>query len=608
MATKQEKTALPLLAGAIGFGIIAALLSMLYLKSQRAAILASLKGPEVPDVSVVVAKMDLMKGQQITADIFAVRKIPQNYVHDDAIYPGEFNRYVGRSLTANLGAGRTLLKSFMDESFPVDFSDIVPMGKRAMTVTVDDINSIGGHLRPGNHVDLYVNIPFSNSGFSPQLITAARDSGFLDRLPPDLLKEIPMELIEAAADKQTAEQILSLAAPSDVILPVVQNVKVLATGGDTYRETLDELRQPQQRREGHFSHITVEVDPQQAALITLAQDKGEILSLLRNRNDKGASSFTTVSPTDLFTNASRMAAAEKERTSRATIAGGVDVNGNLVDADGNKLVSREQLAAAGYTVNENGQIVDKNGNVVDPKDIVVSSDGTVMTRQQLAAAGLSVNESGQIVDKNGNVVSANDVVVTKDGTVMSKAQLAAAGLSVNENGEIVDASGKVVSPDQLVTAADGKVYTKEQLAAAGLSVNENGDLVDASGKVVDPSDVVVAADGTVMTRDQLKAAGLTVNERGQIVDKDGNVVDSADLVITKDGTVMSKKQLAAAGYSVNENGEVVDASGRALSSKEVAGLAKKMEIKGAVEENIELVVGGSSEDGVAKTRTVTIKK
>ena len=608
MAKKEEKKALPLLAGAIAFGIIAALLSMLYLKSREAALMARLKGPEVPDIAVVVAKANLMKGQQITPDVFAVRKIPQNYVHDDAVYPGEFDRYVGRSLTENLGAGKTLLKSFMDESFPVDFSDIIPMGKRALTVTVDDINSIGGHLRPGNRVDLYVNIPFSNSGFSPQLITAARESGALDSLPPDLLKMIPMQLVQAAADKTTAEQILSLAAPSDVILPVVQNVRVLATGGDTYNETLDELRQPQQRREGHFNNITVEVDPQQAALITLAQDKGEMLSLLRNRNDQGASSFTTVSPRDLFSNASRMAAAERERTSRAAIAAGVDVNGNLVDANGKKLVDREQLAASGFTVNENGQIVDKNGNVVDPKDIVVSADGTVMTRQQLAAAGLTVDKNGQIVDKNGKVVSANDVVVLPDGSVMTKDQLAAAGLSVNEKGEIVDSTGKVVDPKTLVTAADGKVYTKEQLAAAGLTVNEKGELVDASGKVVNPNDIVVAADGTIMTKDQLKAAGLSINDKGQIVDKDGKVVDTSDLVITKDGTVMSKQQLAAAGYSVNDKGEVVDKNGRVLNSGEVADIAKKMVIKGATESSVELVVGGSSEDGVAKTRTVTIKK
>ena len=146
------------------------------------------------------------------------------------------------------------------------------------------------------------------------------------------------------------------------------------------------------------------MDAEQAALITLAEENGEIVTLLRNRNDKGASSFTNVSPLDLFGNAAEMASAEKERASRVTAAAGVDVNGNLVDADGNKLMSSEQLAAAGYSVNENGQVVDKDGNIVDPNDLVIAADGSVINKQQLAAAGLTVNESGQIIDKDGNVV------------------------------------------------------------------------------------------------------------------------------------------------------------------------------------------------------------
>ena len=691
MASKKEKKTWPLLVGAIGFGVVAALLGGLYLKSREAAILASLKGPEVPNITVVVAKRDLRKGQTISPELFATRSIPQNFVHEDAIFPGEFSRYAGQALVTDLGAGKSLLKSFIDADFPVDFSDIVPAGKRAMTVTVDEVNSIGGHLRPGNYIDLYVNIPFNVSGFSPKFITA----GLVKELPPDLKGTIPQELLQKAIGSEIAEEIISLATPSDVILPVVQNVRVLATGSDPYEETLDRLRQPQRRREGHFSSVTLEVTPEQSAYITLALDKGEILALLRNRKDHSASQFTTITPGDLFSNASNMAAAEKARASRATLAGGVDASGNLVDANGQKIMSREELAAAGFTVNENGQIIDKDGNVVDPKDIVVGPDGKVMTKQQLAAAGLTVNESGQIVDKDGNVVSADDLVVAADGSVMTKQQLAAAGLSVNENGEIVDSKGKVVSPDDIIVSKDGKVMTKEQLAAAGLTsasgvdssgnlvgadgkvlaskeqleaagytINENGEIVDKNGNVVDPSNLVVdkngnvgttdgvmvAADGSVLTKEQLAAAGLTVNEKGQIVDKNGNVVDPKDVVVASDGSIinkaelaaaglsinedgqivdangnvvssddliktadgrlMSKQQLAAAGLKVNEKGEIVDASGRVLSAEEIAKVAENVPIAGSggAPGSYDLIIGGSSKDGVPKSQSVQVQE
>ncbi|MFT5396665.1 MAG: pilus assembly protein CpaB, partial [Gammaproteobacteria bacterium] len=569
MAKKEQKSVVPLILGAVGLGIVAAVMAMLYLNAREGQLKALYEKQKTGSVTVVVANKNLVKGMEITMADFSARPVPTEFVHDDAISPNNFNSYIGRSIIANLGQGKTLLKSFVDDDFPRDFSDIIPPGKRAITITVDDINSIGGFLRPGNRIDIYVNIPFSVSGFQPALFSAAKDAGLLELLPKSILSEIPAELIQVASSIEDPTALLGALTPSDVIIPVLQNVTVLATGKDPYRETLDALRQPQRRTEAQFSNITLQVDAEQAALITLAEENGEIVTLLRNRNDKGASSFTNVSPLDLFGNAAEMASAEKERASRVTAAAGVDVNGNLVDADGNKLMSSEQLAAAGYSVNENGDIVDKDGNIVDPNDLMIAADGSVINKQQLAAAGLTVNESGQIIDKDGNVVDANNIVIAADGTVMTKEQLAAAGLSVNANGEIVDKDGKIVSINDIVVSKDGTVLTKDQLTAAGLSLNENGEIVDKDGNIVNPEDLNIAADGSVLSASQLAAAGLSINENGDIVDKDGNIVDPDSIVVASDGSVMTKEQLAAAGLSLNENGEIVDANGNVVDKNDL---------------------------------------
>lgn len=568
MAKTKEKSTVPLIAGAVGFGVVAALLAMLYLNAKEAQLKEKYEQDQAQMVRVVVANKDLRKGQEITRAHFSARKIPNDFVHDDVIFPDEFDRYVGRALVANLGRGKTLLKSFMNDDFPRDFSDVVAKGKRAMTITVDDINSIGGFLRPGNRIDIFVNIPFAASGFSEENFNKAKELGFNPELPADILDSLPQELSGLTEGIESSE-IIGMLVPDDVIIPVLQNITVLAAGRDPYRETLDELRQPQRRTETTFSHITLEVTPQQAALITIAEDKGEIVTLLRNRHDESASEFSTVTSTDLFNNAREMAKAESERASRATTVAGVDVNGNLVDANGNKVLSAEQLAAAGYTVNENGEIVDKDGNVINPEDIVIAADGTVMTKQQLAAAGLSVNASGQIIDKDGNVVDVNDVVVAADGTVMTKQQLAESGLSVNENGEIVDATGKVIAAEEMIVAKDGSVITKDQLAAAGYTINENGEIVDKDGNIINPEDLIIAADGSVLNKEQLEAAGLTVNELGQIVDKDGNIVDPNSIVVASDGSIMTKEQLAAAGLSINENGQIVDENGKVVDKNDL---------------------------------------
>ena len=139
---------LMLLLGAVGFGIAAAILSVAYLKSREAAIKRSLAGEEQEMVTVVVAKDDLSKGQQIQPGLFASRTIPKKFVHANAISPVAVESYYGRFLIENIARGTPLLTNFMNETFPVDFSDLVSQGRRAITIQVDEVQSIAGLTRP----------------------------------------------------------------------------------------------------------------------------------------------------------------------------------------------------------------------------------------------------------------------------------------------------------------------------------------------------------------------------------------------------------------------------------------------------------------------------
>ncbi len=633
---------IPLLIGAIVFGLVAAALSYVYLKSEKAALIEKYAGADRKQVTVLVAGTDLPKGSVLRREVLSQRKIPAGFVSNDAVPAGDFEKYLGRVIEADVSAGKPILKSYLDTGFPVDFSDTVPVGRRAMTVQVDDINSVAGFIRPGNRIDLFVNIPSGFSGFSAGFITA----DLVDAIPSQLRDAIPRALLDAARGANTGDteiqQLVANALPKDVILPVLQSVRVLATGRDPYREELDALNYPQPRAERNYNTITLDVSPREAALVTAALDKGDLLALLRNRNDEGLSDFSTLSAQDLFSNAFTMAQAEGERRTRVAVASGVDQAGNLVDADGNRIMSREQLAKAGLTVNDKGQLVDKDGKVVDPANLVIAADGRVLDRAQLAKAGLTVNASGQIVDKDGNIVSAEDVIVTANGDIVTRQQLAAAGLSVNERGEVVDASGRVIDTAKLIKTADGRLLTAEQLAAAGLTVNDKGEIVDAAGNVVDPDKLVVTANGELLTPAQLAAAGLTMNEKGELVDASGKVVDPTTLVTDASGKVINAEQLAAAGLTLNANGEVVDeagnvvnpatlvmtkngvlseaqlasaglkvdaagnvvdSSGHTLTAAQVASVAASTPIGGGARK-IDLIIGGSPTDGVAKSTTL----
>ncbi len=48
-----------------------------------------------------------------------------------------------------------------------DFSDSVTTGRRAVTIKVDNINSMDGMLRPGNHIDIMVGMSSEQAGLEP---------------------------------------------------------------------------------------------------------------------------------------------------------------------------------------------------------------------------------------------------------------------------------------------------------------------------------------------------------------------------------------------------------------------------------------------------------
>ena len=249
MAVEESKGALgiPLLAGAIGFGLAAALLAFIYLSAEKKAMIEKYAGGDRRQVTLMVASKDLRKGTILTQKVITSRKVPARFAHSDAIVAKNFERYVGGVIEVNVKAGKPILRSFLDTGFPADFSDTIPVGRRAMTVQVDEVNSVAGFIRPGNRIDIYVNVTLSTSGFSASFITpesiGALPKGLLDSIPPALLDAA----LNASPDDPNIDALVTNALPKDVIVPVLQNVSVLATGRDPYREQLDALRYPQPR-------------------------------------------------------------------------------------------------------------------------------------------------------------------------------------------------------------------------------------------------------------------------------------------------------------------------------------------------------------------------
>ncbi len=564
-----------LLLGAIGFGVAAAVLSVVYLKAREAALVERLGADEQRTVAVVVAGQDLPKGAQLTTNIAAVREIPVEFVHPDAVTPNNFSSVEGKVLVEDVPQGKPILGSFIDDEFPMDFSDTISVGRRAMTISVDEINSQANLTRPGNHIDLYVNIPADATGFE---VPGSEGTG-----------------LQQVAANVTGPRV------SDVVMPVLQDVRVLATGREGYDDFQEQLLRGNLRTQA-YTTMTIDVTPEQAALLTAADDNGDLLALLRNRKDRGGAKFTGVTTADLLENSEDMRKAALVRESQRSADDlSVGPDGKIRTKDGTVLKNQDGLVVdedgtirtkgerhTDFVKNEDGSVTLADGTVLEEGEYTVNEDGSITTKgKDISGLGLSVNENGEIVGPDGEVVDPDDIITTEDGIVMTK------------DGKVLKGpEGARVTKDGFIVTKDGKVMTKDGTVLEGVSVNENGEVVAKDGTVLKADDIQLNPDGTVTTKGQ-RHTEFTENDDGSVTLADGTVLEEGEYTVNEDGSITTKgKQLAGVtGSSDPERARTLQA---ALGVDSAADAETAAETDQQTEPDyIGYLRGGVSEDGVA---------
>lgn len=212
------------LGAALLIGLAAALVARGYLSRQMQAIEALGKSETR---QLLVAKRALPKGESLSTDTLAVRDVPKDYAHSSAIPRADFHHVAGRTLEHGMESGDILLWSLLEGEKVPTFSARIEVGRRAITVHVDEINSISGLLEPGDAIDL-------------------------------------MLTLDRKGRKTT--------------FPLLQNVQVMATG----QRSVDDPRSGERRQ---YSTVTLDTTQAQAQSVIIAREAGKITALLRNPRD-----------------------------------------------------------------------------------------------------------------------------------------------------------------------------------------------------------------------------------------------------------------------------------------------------------------------------------
>jgi pilus assembly protein CpaB len=243
-----------ILLGAVVFGGLAVFAASSYI-TQTVQREKDRLNPNVEMANVVVAKTDLKRGDIVATENMAVRPIPKEFVPGTAVEPAGFDNVEGARLAVDMHRGEVLIRGTLEGADTSTFSTRVPDGARAITLTVDEVNSISGLLQPNDRVDLF---------FTAKPLKTAR-----------------------AASPNGPDQTRLL----------LQNVLILATG----RQVRPTIANGAQTGVGRaFTTITIQAAPTDVQRLILAQKSGALTAVLRGNADTQPIVAAAMDASELF--------------------------------------------------------------------------------------------------------------------------------------------------------------------------------------------------------------------------------------------------------------------------------------------------------------------
>lgn len=139
---------------AIVLGLGAVVLTNIYFQQKEALL-------QVDETRVVIAVRDIPRGSVIAHNMLGFKSFPLNYIQPGALKSPDLA--VGKVAEANIMVGEQMLVSKLaTPETGLTLASRTPAGKRAATITLDSTATVGGMIKPGDHVDILAS--FANPG------------------------------------------------------------------------------------------------------------------------------------------------------------------------------------------------------------------------------------------------------------------------------------------------------------------------------------------------------------------------------------------------------------------------------------------------------------
>lgn len=256
----MQKQRIILILGIV-LALIAVVMVNVYISQQRQMVqeqaVQTLKNIQANQTAVLVAKKDIPRATLVGADMLETTVVPNQYVQPQAVT--SLDRIAGMLAVTSISKGEQITLNKLtwpkEAATGGSLAMATPVGKRAITISVDNISALAGMLRPGDYVDVITTLP------------------------------VPVQTPDGKQSAQAA------------VLPLFQNVLVLAVGQEM-GAAVSESRYKKETSPSPL--ITLALSPQEASLIAFVQEQGKLRLVLRSPTDSEIQPIQAASWDTLF--------------------------------------------------------------------------------------------------------------------------------------------------------------------------------------------------------------------------------------------------------------------------------------------------------------------
>ena len=136
---------------ALIYSIIAAVLALMFQCSYIQKREEQLRG-DYELIDVMVAKRNIPKDFKLDETMVTFEKIPKKYIQPKALH--KIDEILGQISGSTIFEGEQIISTKLLSIEDAGLAFKIPKGYRAFAVAVDEISGVGGHVRPGNYVDV----------------------------------------------------------------------------------------------------------------------------------------------------------------------------------------------------------------------------------------------------------------------------------------------------------------------------------------------------------------------------------------------------------------------------------------------------------------------